>query len=35
MFQLTPEGKIAKFYKDWDKLSMWQQLGWAGKVQLA
>lgn len=30
IFQLTAEGKIARMFKDWDKLSMWQQLGWAG-----
>lgn len=28
IFQLTPDGLILKMWKDWDKLSMWRQLGW-------
>jgi len=28
IFQRTPEGRIHTFYKDWDKLHMWRQLGW-------
>ncbi|KAL4425360.1 hypothetical protein ABPG75_009376 [Micractinium tetrahymenae] len=31
IFELTPDGKsstIKTFWKDWDKLSMWSQLGW-------
>ncbi|GAB4815561.1 hypothetical protein N2152v2_002607 [Parachlorella kessleri] len=28
LFQLTPDGKITKFVKEWNKLEMWQGLGW-------
>ena len=37
LFQLTPEGQIHTFIKEWDKLAMWQQLGWVqgGEPRLA
>ncbi|KAL9643686.1 hypothetical protein ABK040_016137 [Willaertia magna] len=28
LFELDDNGKIKLFIKDWDKLSMWNQLGW-------
>jgi hypothetical protein len=31
IFQRTHDGKVIKFFKDWDKLSMWRQLGWVGE----
>lgn len=28
LFELTDDGKISKFIKEWNKLAMWEQLGW-------